>query len=163
MPAKAPDSSQNTCQRLAQMGEQIRAQRKVLGLSAAAVAEAAGMSRVTLHRLEKGEPSVTAGSYLNAAFALGLDILIARTPKPTADADHDDRNGWIPVSIGLDDYPQLRQLAWQVTGTNALTPQEAWGIYERNGRHLDVAALSISERKLIDALGRVFGGDTRAI
>jgi hypothetical protein len=28
------------------------------------------MSRVTLHRIERGEPSVTMGTYLNAAAAL---------------------------------------------------------------------------------------------
>jgi len=35
--------------------------RKALRVSATVAAEAAGMSRVTLHRIEKGEPSVTMG------------------------------------------------------------------------------------------------------
>jgi hypothetical protein len=60
--------------------------------------------------------------------------------------------GFIPVRIHLDDYPQLKKLAWQIKADTDLTPTEALGIYERNWRHLDHLALSTSERQLIDAL-----------
>jgi transcriptional regulator with XRE-family HTH domain len=36
---------------------------KALKVSATTAAEAAGMSRMTLHRIERGEPSVTMGAY----------------------------------------------------------------------------------------------------
>ncbi|OGT29844.1 MAG: hypothetical protein A2W28_05305 [Gammaproteobacteria bacterium RBG_16_51_14] len=52
----------------------------------------------------------------------------------------------------LADYPQLKQLAWQVHGTDELTPAEALSIYERNWRHVDVKALEPRERQLVDAL-----------
>ena len=45
------------------LGEQIRGQRTALRLSATVTAEAAGVSRVTLHRIEKGEPSVALGAW----------------------------------------------------------------------------------------------------
>lgn len=37
------------------------------------VAERAGMSRVTLHRIEKGDPAVTFGNYLRVLMVLGLE------------------------------------------------------------------------------------------
>jgi transcriptional regulator with XRE-family HTH domain len=62
--------------RLAELGERIREHRKRLKVSAVATAEAAGMSRVTLHRIERGEASVTIGAYMNAVAALGLDLRV---------------------------------------------------------------------------------------
>ena len=60
-------------------------------------------------------------------------------------------------SCRLADYPQLQQLAWQVQGTDELTPTEALSIYERNWRHLDVQARAASERDLVDALRLALG------
>ena len=54
--------------------------------------------------------------------------------------------------VALADYPQLRALAWQVHGTDTLTPAEALGIYERNARHLDMQAMSDDEQALLAAL-----------
>ncbi len=59
---------------------------------------------------------------------------------------------WIPVRVYLADYPPLKSLAWQVHGINTLTPMEALGIYERNARHLDLAAMSPAELSLMQAL-----------
>ena len=58
----------------------------------------------------------------------------------------------IPARVALADYPQLRALAWQVHGTDTLTPAEALGIYERNARHLDMAAMPVHEQALLEAL-----------
>jgi len=63
---------------------------------------------------------------------------------------------WIPLRIHLSDFPQLRKLAWQVSGVDTLTPAEALDIYERNWRHLDESALIDEERKLINGLKLVF-------
>lgn len=138
--------------KLIALGKKIRSQRKALRISATATAEAAGMSRVTLHRIEKGEASVTIGAYLSAMAALGLDFDIAPTDSPATPPPASDSAGWIPARIALRDYPQLRQLAWQVHGTDTLTPREALDIYERNGRHLDTQALEPHEQQLIAAL-----------
>jgi hypothetical protein len=72
--------------------------------------------------------------------------------KSDAKKPDDDRKGLIPARIRLADYPELKQLAWQVHGTDELTPVEALSIYERNWRHVDVQNLEPRERDLVDAL-----------
>lgn len=146
--------------KLIALGGQIRAHRKALRISATAAAEAAGMSRVTLHRIEKGEPSVTMGAYLSAMAVLNMDFGVIESAANTPNAD---RTGWIPARIDLADYPQLRQLAWQVHGGGELTPTEALSIYERNWRHVDVQALEPREQQLIDALRSGLGGQVGTV
>lgn len=157
MPAKPPDIGNTSTEKLRALGAQIRTQRKALRISASAASEAAGMSRVTLHRVEKGEPSVTMGAYINAMAVLGLDFEIARPHDPALEATPDERKGWIPARIALKDYPQLKQLAWHVQGLDELSPKEALSIYESNWRHIDTQAISQSERQLIDALRLALG------
>jgi len=152
MPARISIIASTAAEKLIALGKQIRAHRKALRISATAAAEAAGMSRVTLHRIENGEPSVTMGAYLNALVAQGMDFGIIKPTGLAADAPNEDRKGWIPARIRLADYPQLKQLAWQVHGTDELTPAEALSIYDRNWRHVDVQALEPRERQLVDAL-----------
>ena len=67
------------------------------------------------------------------------------------------RKGWVPARVRIADYPQLKQLAWQVHGTDELTPAEALSIYTRNWRHLDLAAMEPGERDLVDALRLALG------
>jgi len=74
MPARTPLVARTATEKLNVLGQQIRAHRKAHRISATSAAEAARMSRVTWHRIEKGEPSVTMGAYLNAMTALGLDF-----------------------------------------------------------------------------------------
>jgi transcriptional regulator with XRE-family HTH domain len=57
---------------LVELGENIRLARKRRGLSAALVAERAGMSRPTLRAVERGEASVTLGAVANVLHCLGL-------------------------------------------------------------------------------------------
>lgn len=149
---------------LVALGQRIRDHRKALRINATTLAEAAGISRVTLHRIEKGEPAVTMGAYLNVIAALGLKFGFAAPLGPSGSPQVPGREGgWLPARIRLDNYPQLAQLAWQVQGAEALSPQEAWDIYERNWRHVDAGALMEHERNLIDALRLVFGGDARHV
>ena len=67
---------------LATVGEQIKLARLRRGLSAELVAERAGISRASLWKVEKGEPSVAMGIYAAVLHALNnLDkdlLLIAR-------------------------------------------------------------------------------------
>lgn len=116
------------------------------------------MSRMTLHRIERGEPSVTMGAYMNALAALGLDVEVTApvegaakemaTPAPT-------RTPTKTVRVG--DFAQLRRLAWQLPADAELTPEEAWGTYERNWRHADPSALEDNERQLLSELARLLG------
>lgn len=160
MPAKSPSTPGAAAEKLIALGQQILAYRKALHISAIAAAEAAGMSRVTWHRIERGEPSVTMGAYLNALHAIGLDFGIVGAANADAEAVTQDREGWIPARIRIADYPQLKQLAWHVHGTDELTPVEAFGIYDRNERHLDSRAMEPAERHLLAALRLAFGGGT---
>ena len=149
MPAPPLAISNSTATRLSAFGLRIRTRRKALGLSATVVAEAAGLS---LHRIEKGGPAVTMAAYLNVMAALGLDFSLSVPADRAAVAPAADHTGWIPARVRLGDYPQLKQLAWQVHGIDELTPAEALSIYERNWRHIDVSALQPHEQQLVDAL-----------
>jgi transcriptional regulator with XRE-family HTH domain len=60
------------------VGENIRLARLRRGFSMELVTDRAGMSRTTLSSVEKGEPGVTFGTYVNVLYILGLhqDILL---------------------------------------------------------------------------------------
>ena len=57
---------------LARLGEQIRLARQRRQLAMELVAERAGISRVTLGKVERGDPNVTLGAYARVLHALGL-------------------------------------------------------------------------------------------
>ena len=157
MPAKLPHITAAAVEKLVELGRQIHDCRKALRISATAAAEAAGMSRVTWYRIEQGEPSVTIGAYLNAIKSLGLDFTVNQPAESLTEHSAAAGDGMIPARIRLSDYPQLKQLAWQVHGTDTLKPTEALSIYERNWRHIDVAALEKREQQLIAALRTALG------
>lgn len=149
MPATAPLLEEQFTAQLAAFGEQLRLRRKALKVSATAAAEAAGMSRVTWHRIEQGEPSVTVGAYVGAAAVLGLRFeLVGPLAASRAPAIEKLRVG---------DYPQLARLAWQLDPATEITAREAFGLYERNWRHADVPALDARERDLVRELAQRFG------
>ena len=156
MPAQAPPLQPAASLVLDGLGASIRQRRKALRVSANTAAEAAGMSRVTLHRIERGEPSVTMGAYANAMAALGVQLRIVDAPLGATSMAGPEAATPAPP-IRLADYPQLRQLAWHLPGVAELTPQEALGLYERNWRHVDQAAVSAPERALIDQLVATLG------
>ena len=152
MPAKNPKVTTKTARHLHDLGARIRVQRKKLKLNATVAAEAAGMSRITWYRIEKGEPAVTMGAWINAVTVVGLALDIPETETTGA-----DRQGWVPARIRLADYPQLEKLAWHVRDAEDLSAREAMDIYERNQRHLNLDAMTSGEAQLIDALRTAFG------
>jgi transcriptional regulator with XRE-family HTH domain len=107
-----------------------------------ATAAAAGISRVTLHRIENGAASVTLGALMNVLDALDLCL----GPLDSAGA------GAPAEPIELAAYPLLQQLAWHVHGTGTLSPAEAAGLYARQRRRLDLEELQPHERQLIASL-----------
>jgi len=155
MSTKTPPVAPPVRAMLQAMGARLRARRKALGVSAIAAAESAGISRVTWYRMEKGEPSVAGGTWASAAAVLGVTLMLG---EQDADAPMRGGDGWLPARVRLEDYPQLRELAWHVHGAAELTPREALSIYERNARHLDESELEPGERALIEALDRLFAG-----
>jgi transcriptional regulator with XRE-family HTH domain len=137
---------------LARLGAQITARRKVLRIRAQICAEVAGISRVTLHRIEKGEPTVSMGAYLQVCEALGLHLaLLPLGGQAEANSEVHLRGSEMP-HIRIKDYPQLKALAWQLKDDEYLTDAEAMSIYERNRRFLDLNHLEMHERALMQRL-----------
>ncbi len=161
MPTPAPLTPAAVAERLGAIGLRIRQHRRELRITASNAAAAAGMSRVTLHRIEHGEPSVTMGAYLNAMSALGLEFDIHQplaAPTHAQLATQAKAGTSLPAAIDLADYPQLRRLAWHLPGATQVTPREALGLYERNWRHLDREAMDSHEEALLDQLVHKLGG-----
>ena len=158
MPARSPPASATAVARLTLLGQRIRAHRKSLAVSATDAAEASGISRVTLHRIERGEPAVAMASYMNAIAALGLELEIVRPPSKHVPLAGNDNATPVPSTLRLADYPQLKRLAWQRGGVPRVSPQEALNLYERNWRHVDIDALDSRERALVSALAQQWGG-----
>lgn len=160
MPAKAPAIDTAISKMLQDIAHGVRQRRLALGVSATVAAHTAGMSRVTWHRIEKAQSSVTMGAYLNAMNVIGLDITLrptgagvgrprsAMNEQPGATDEVID----LPARIALQDFPQLRQIAWHVKDGFELTQAEAYNLYERNRRHLDMDRMPEHELKLLRAL-----------
>jgi len=149
---------------LKNLGLALLAQRKALKLSAIATAEAAGVSRVTLHRIERGESSVSMGAYAAVGQALGMAfqaLPLEQMPR-AAPADKSDSTATveplvaIPVRITLKDYPVLKSLAWHMPHASTVSPPEAFDLYERNARHIQAADLTPPEQALMQALQEAF-------
>ncbi|XID74374.1 hypothetical protein ACF3NA_07435 [Alkanindiges sp. WGS2144] len=59
--------------------------------------------------------------------------------------------------VVLQDYPQLKLIAWHCQGCDAIVEEEAFALYERNWRYIDEATLKPHERQLITELSNKFG------
>lgn len=146
MPAASPYTSPEQQADLERLGARLRERRKALGVTVVACAEAAGVSRVTLHRIEAGNPSVTIGAYSNVAAALGLHLVVPVLDGP--------KTG--PTTVTVGDYPGLRALAWQTEAGTTITETEALNLYERGWRHLDQESLTDVERAFIQHLADTY-------
>lgn len=58
--------------------------------------------------------------------------------------------------IQIDKYPQLKLIAWN-RPTGEVSEQEAFAIYERQWRFIDVATLTDEELQLIERLKADYG------
>lgn len=159
MPAKAPVANKASQEQMASLAHGIRQRRLSLGISTVVAAHSAGVSRVTWHRMESAEASVTMEAYISALEVLGLNLALQSSGKairqgaPTVPLALDaDTYARIPARIQIGDYPQLRQVAWHVKDGFNLTPAEAFGLYERNRRHLDIPHMDAQELALFRAL-----------
>lgn len=76
----------NIDRQLATFGEHVRGWRMVLGLTAQQVADRAGITRVTLSKIETGQPGVAFGSVAQVLRALGtLDTMVAAVDPLASD------------------------------------------------------------------------------
>jgi transcriptional regulator with XRE-family HTH domain len=150
MPAATPEITAAAAQQLVHLGAALRRARKAQRVNATAAAEAAGISRVTLHRIEKGEPTVAMGAWAAATEVLGLCLMAGsdRLPAP---------GPALPAQVRVDEYPELHKLAWQLQDAQALAPEEALRLYERNWRHVDRTKLTLKEIAFIRTLAEACG------
>ena len=84
MPSKKQPIYPSEKKILVDLGERLRLARLRRGISAEILAHRSSISRMTLHRAEKGSPAVSMGTYLRILAALHLtdDInLLARDDK----------------------------------------------------------------------------------
>jgi transcriptional regulator with XRE-family HTH domain len=151
-------STDSAAAQLMALGAQIRARRKALHVSAVDAAQASAMSRVTLHRVERGEASVSMASYMSAICALGLELSVVETNATKRDVPIRDGPPSPPATLRLADYAQLQSVAWQMNVNADITRATALNLYERNWRHLDHGAMSPKELALVASLARDLPG-----
>jgi transcriptional regulator with XRE-family HTH domain len=149
MPAASPAIADGIRIWLRDLGLLLCARRKELGISATVAAEAAGIARMTLHRIERGEPSVTIGAYLSVVSALGLRWELASTAR--------EAEIQLPEKIRVKEFPQLHRLSWQLKDTQELSLQEALELYERNWKYVDLKSMERRERQFLERLLAKFG------
>ena len=70
---------------LRKLGQDIRDARRRRRIPVQIAAERASISRMTLLKIEKGEPGVAMGSYATVLFVLGLSDRLADVADPTND------------------------------------------------------------------------------
>lgn len=173
MPSSQPVLPDKDQALLADFGMRLRLARKRRKLSQVAVADSAGIARATLQRAELGAPAVALGTYLRILHVLGLQQDVNRLAEsdPLAPGLPDEplparrRPAWVtrPSTahrtdrIRVRDFPQLKQLAWQLGDDAELAPAEALGLYERNWRYVDPSGLGAAERRLIERLKKQHG------
>jgi transcriptional regulator with XRE-family HTH domain len=95
---------------LRKLGHDIRDARRRRRIPVATLAQRASVSRMTLHKVEKGQPGVSAGAYATVLFALGMVERLADVADPRHDsvglALDEER---LPQRIRLSRPPKLRK------------------------------------------------------
>jgi transcriptional regulator with XRE-family HTH domain len=153
-----------------ELGERLRNARLRRKLTAGAVAAGAGVSRVTVHRAERGAPAIATGTLIKIMGVLDLagdfallarDDKIGRLLQDSRLRPRRSASGVAakpPQHIRVDRYPQLQQIAWHLRSPAAeLGPEEAFALYERNWRHVDRAAMGAKEASLLKRLTATVG------
>ena len=88
-----------------QIGLLIRQHRKSFKITANAAADTARILRVTLHGIERSEPSVSMDGYLNVIRALGLHLHQRKNKSDVESEINRDKLGLVSIRISLTDYP----------------------------------------------------------
>ncbi|MDR7094023.1 helix-turn-helix domain-containing protein [Hydrogenophaga laconesensis] len=152
---------------LKELGMRLRLARKRRSLSAEKLAELAGITRVTLNRLEVGEPAAaTLGTLTKVMGALGMAgdlMLLARDDRAghqLRDASLlEPRKPALPRLIALKDLPCLRTVAaWHLPDADTrLTPEEVFNLYERNWRYIEPEKIVGKEAAVLKKLTKTVG------
>lgn len=62
-----------------------------------------------------------------------------------------------PMTIRIQDYPQLALITWQRRADSELSEEEALALYEANWRYVDQASMSADEKALLQRLVVQYG------
>ena len=106
MPSKPPVIFPQEQILLIAMGERIRLARLRRKLTATSVAQRAGISRTSLHKVEAGDGTPTMGTYLRVLAALGLERDLELLAA-------DDKVGRRLQDLALGPEPAFRKKAMQ--------------------------------------------------
>lgn len=88
---------------LRKLGQDIKDARLRRRIPTILMAERASMSRMTLIKVEKGDPGVALGNYASVLFVLGMAERIAELADPRSDA----------VGLALDEERLPKRIRWQ--------------------------------------------------
>jgi hypothetical protein len=89
------------------------------------------------------------GAYISVIEALGLHLDLSKKDLRKHSKTENDLN---LSQIAIKDYPQLKQICWQLSDDAVLTAVEAKSTYERNERHINFDGFSDKEKNLIKQL-----------
>ncbi len=117
-----------------QLGHALRTERKRLGLTQAEVARRARIHRQKLIQVEQGKPGVAIAAYAAVMDALTLALAVK------------------PAEVTIADYTQLKQLAWNRPGSEAIAERDALALYERYWDMIDADRMDAHERALLQRL-----------
>src|SRR6185437_2217857 len=98
---------------LRKLGRDIRDARRRRRIPVAILAERASIGRMTLNRIEKGDPSVSAGKYATVLFALGMAGRLADVADP--------RHDTVGLELEEERLPQRIRLS---RGKKSATPEK---------------------------------------
>ena len=90
-------------------------------------------------------------AYMSVMEAVGLSMKLFERNKPENFESQLDLE-----NIAIKDFPQLKQISWQLKDDATLTGSEAKNMYERNERHVNFSDLDEAEEQLIKNLGVEF-------
>jgi transcriptional regulator with XRE-family HTH domain len=144
MPRVVPSLSNRLTQSLADAGVALRATRQSQHRSAEHVAQAAGITRKTLQRVERGDASVAVGIYLRVLDALGLSNGPALQPVAPSRRD--------PASLDARSLAMHQRIAAKVREQPALLQRARATIdrWQQHGASPASAPYLESWRHLID-------------
>lgn len=128
-------------------GGQLRGVRRKVGLTQEQLAIRAGLTRQKVIDLEQGKPGVAMAMFFAVLNVLGMDLDLEKMPQRGP-------------RIRLNEFPELRQLAWNRMDAEWIDEPEALALYERNWRHVDHEHMAPEEQALLDHLIKTHGGGT---
>lgn len=156
MPATIRDIPECYIDELCQLGQSLRAFRKMHGITQVILAESLQIDRRTLAKLENGDPNVTLGTAFKVWKELEFELELRSPAQQEAHQEHMNKN-YLPMQIPLADYPVLKRCSWQLQANDSVTPQMAYRLYQDKKADIEPRFMSRKESNLFNCLEEVYG------